>query len=86
LAGFSLFSRDGSYLINLQANLSRNSTGALPDTQPIWWPYVRGKGVPSELWDTMIAGMVLASHAVLATRNVTHLKDISSPVVNPWIA
>ena len=34
----------------------------------------------------MIAGIVLASHAVLATRNVTHFEDISSSVVNPWFA
>ncbi|HEY1744662.1 MAG TPA: type II toxin-antitoxin system VapC family toxin [Granulicella sp.] len=41
-------------------------------------------GRPGELRDTMIAGIVLASHAVLATRNVTHFQDISSSVVNPW--
>jgi predicted nucleic acid-binding protein len=44
------------------------------------------EGRPGELRDTMIAGIVLASHAVLATRNVTHFKDISSSVVNPWFA
>jgi hypothetical protein len=42
------------------------------------------EGRSGELRDTMIAGIVLASHAVLATRNVAHFKDISSSVVNPW--
>lgn len=44
------------------------------------------EGRPGELRDTMIAGIVLASHAVLATRNVAHFKDISSSVVNPWVS
>jgi predicted nucleic acid-binding protein len=44
------------------------------------------EGRPGELRDTMIAGIVLASHAVLATRNVTHFTEISSSVVNPWVA
>jgi toxin FitB len=43
------------------------------------------EGRPGELRDTMIAGIVLASHAVLATRNVSHFHDISSDVVNPWL-
>jgi hypothetical protein len=43
------------------------------------------KGRSGELRDTMIAGIVLASHAVLATRNVSHFHDISSSVVNPWV-
>jgi predicted nucleic acid-binding protein len=32
----------------------------------------------------MIAGIVLAQHATLATRNTTHFEDISVPLVNPW--
>jgi toxin FitB len=44
------------------------------------------KGRPGELRDTMIAGIVLASHATLATRNVKHFEDIASSVVNPWEA
>ena len=32
----------------------------------------------------MIAGIVLASHATLATRKVKHFEDIASSVVNPW--
>ncbi len=41
-------------------------------------------GRSGELRDTMIAGIVLASHATLATRNVKHFDDIASSVVNPW--
>lgn len=44
------------------------------------------KGRAGEVRDTMIAGIVLARHATLATRNVTHFADISATVVNPWIA
>jgi len=42
------------------------------------------KGRSGELRDTMLAGIVLASHATLVTRNVRHFEDISSSVVNPW--
>ena len=42
------------------------------------------KGRPGELRDTMIAGIVLASHATLATRNGKHFEDIAGSVVNPW--
>jgi hypothetical protein len=44
------------------------------------------RGRPGELRDTMIAGIVLVSHATLATRNVKHFDDIASSVVNPWEA
>lgn len=43
------------------------------------------KGRPVELRDTMIAGIVLARHATLATRNPAHFEDISASVVNPWV-
>lgn len=42
------------------------------------------KGRPVELRDTMIAGIALATHASLATRNVPHFDDLPVPVVNPW--
>ena len=42
------------------------------------------KGRPGDLRDTMIAGIVLAQHATLATRNTAHFEDISVPLVNPW--
>jgi predicted nucleic acid-binding protein len=42
------------------------------------------KGRPRDARDTMIAGIVLASHATLATRNVKHFDDIAKSVVNPW--
>ena len=43
-------------------------------------------GRPGELRDTMIAGIVLASHAKLATRNVKHFEEIAPSLVNPWEA
>jgi predicted nucleic acid-binding protein len=42
------------------------------------------KGRPGDLRDTMIAGIVLACQATLATRNTSHFEDLSVPVVNPW--
>ena len=42
-------------------------------------------GRPVELRDTMIAGIALACHATVATRNVSHFEDLSVPVVNPWV-
>jgi predicted nucleic acid-binding protein len=39
-----------------------------------------------ELRDTMIAGIVLARHATLATRNSIHFDDLSLPLINPWAA
>jgi toxin FitB len=41
-------------------------------------------GRVGEIRDTMIAGIVLAHRATLATRNVSHFTDISAKVVNPW--
>lgn len=43
-------------------------------------------GRPGEPRDTMIAGIVLSTHATLATRNVKHFAEIASSVVNPWEA
>src|SRR3954469_791266 len=42
------------------------------------------RGKPSDLRDTMIAGIVLAHRATLATRNLGHFEDLSVSVVNPW--
>jgi len=42
------------------------------------------KGRPGEIRDTMIAGIALASHATLATRNTDHFADLSVPVIDPW--
>lgn len=44
------------------------------------------KGRPGDLRDTMIAGIVLARHATLATRNTSHFEDLAAQVVNPWSA
>lgn len=46
----------------------------------------RREGRPGDLRDTMIAGIALAKHATLATRNTAHFGDISVPLVNPWTA
>lgn len=46
----------------------------------------RKKGEVMDLRDTMIAGIVLAHHATLATRNLGHFSDIPATVVNPWTA
>ena len=43
-------------------------------------------GRPGDLRDTMIAGIVVARQAAIATRNVTHFRDISATVLNPWNA
>ncbi len=42
------------------------------------------RGRPVELRDTMIAGIALACHATIATRNVQHFADLSIPIVDPW--
>ena len=44
------------------------------------------KGRPVELRDTMIAGIVLAQHATLATRNTSHFDDVSVTLIDPSIA
>src|ERR1019366_1497946 len=44
------------------------------------------KGRPGDLRDTMIAGIVLAQRATLATRNTAHFEDAAIPIVNPWTA
>lgn len=41
-------------------------------------------GRPTELRDTMIAGIAIANHATIATCNTTHFRDLSVPVINPW--
>jgi toxin FitB len=42
------------------------------------------KGRMVDLRDTMIAGIVLATHATLATRNTAHFDDLEITLVNPW--
>jgi predicted nucleic acid-binding protein len=44
------------------------------------------QGRLGEMRDTMIAGIVLACHATLATRNTSHFEDLSLPVINPWVS
>jgi toxin FitB len=42
------------------------------------------KGRPCEDRDTMIAGIVLAHRAVLATRNIRDFGDITATIIDPW--
>jgi len=44
----------------------------------------RRMGRPSELRDTMIAGIAIAHRATLATRNIRDFENLPVPVVNPW--
>lgn len=44
------------------------------------------RGKPLDLRDSMIAGVVLARRAELATRNVRHFGDLDIPVIDPWAA
>ena len=44
------------------------------------------QGRPREDRDTMIAGIVLARRAALATRNISHFDDLSATLVDPWDA
>jgi len=46
----------------------------------------RKRGRPVELRDTIIAGIVMANRATLATRNTQHFADIPVPVIDPWSA
>jgi predicted nucleic acid-binding protein len=42
------------------------------------------RGRPVELRDTMIAGIVMAQHATLATRNTLHFEGVGISLINPW--
>jgi predicted nucleic acid-binding protein len=42
------------------------------------------QGRRGELRDTMIAGIAIARHATLATRNTGHFEDIPVPLIDPW--
>ncbi len=44
------------------------------------------RGRPVDIRDTQIAGIALARHAVIATRNSRHFSDLKVPVVDPWLA
>ncbi len=43
-------------------------------------------GRPVDMRDTQIAGIALARHATLATRNVRHFDDLKISIVDPWIS
>jgi predicted nucleic acid-binding protein len=42
------------------------------------------KGPPIEFRDAMIAGTVLSTNSVLATRNISHFTGLGIRLVNPW--
>ncbi|HUJ94696.1 MAG TPA: type II toxin-antitoxin system VapC family toxin [Terriglobales bacterium] len=44
------------------------------------------KDRPGDLRDTMVAGIALAQHAALATRNTGHFEDLTVAVINPFTA
>ena len=44
------------------------------------------RGRPGDLRDTMVAGIVLAHCATLATRNTVDFDDLAVSVINPWSA
>ena len=44
----------------------------------------RRAGQTIDTRDTMIAGIALARHADLATRNIHHFQDLDMRVVDPW--
>ena len=46
----------------------------------------RRAGRPVDMRDTQIAGIALARHATLATRNTKHFADSGVTLVNPWAA
>ena len=41
-------------------------------------------GKPVDIRDTQIAGIALARHAMLATRNAGHFGDLKINVIDPW--
>src|SRR5262249_9657660 len=44
----------------------------------------RKMGQPVDMRDTQIAGIAVARHATLATRNVRHFADLKISIINPW--
>ncbi len=44
----------------------------------------RRRGRPTEVRDTLIAGIVTAHRADFATRNVRHFQDLDVRVIDPW--
>jgi toxin FitB len=43
-------------------------------------------GRPVDIRDTQIAGIALARHGTLATRNVRHFADLEISIVDPWVS
>jgi toxin FitB len=43
-------------------------------------------GRPVDIRDIQMAGIALARHATLATRNVRHFADLEISIINPWVS
>ncbi len=43
-----------------------------------------GEGQTVDFRDTQIAGIAIARHATIATRNLRHFGDCGQAVINPW--
>jgi toxin FitB len=46
----------------------------------------RRRGRPTEIRDTLIAGIAVAHRADFATRNARHFSDLGISVIDPWVA
>jgi toxin FitB len=68
----------GEQVASFDANAAQRAVDLMASRQK--------KGRPMDLRDLMIAGIVLARHAILATRNTAHFEGISASVINPWVA
>jgi toxin FitB len=79
--------REKSFELLLQEKLENRVLAfdsAAADEAALLMAARRGTGRVGDLRDTMIAGIALAQHATLATRNVRHFGDLDVPVVDPW--
>jgi toxin FitB len=45
----------------------------------------RKMGQPVDMRDTQIAGITVARHATLATRDVRHFADLKISIIDPWV-
>ena len=62
------------------ASFDREAAHAAADL----WARRQRTGKPVDLRDTQIAGIALARHSAIATRNIRHFADLDIPVVDPW--
>lgn len=72
----AVLERIGERIVSFDANAAQHAGDLMASRHK--------KGRIVDLRDTMIAGIVLAQHATLATRNTDHFEDTAIPLVNPW--